>query len=231
MTNIFDFAKRVVYKLMIGPILYGKKGGYNAHQYWQDRFTRYGESIKGPGNEALTERENNQMYETAEKVFLETCRNEQINFPGSKVCEIGLGTGFYTRILSEQNVTQYKGFDIADVLISRLSAKYPSFQFQQKDISSEPLGDTFDVVIIIDVVQHIVETEKFSFSISNMVDNLRPNGKLILGPLERRSEKKLFYVHSWTIDDVKKATSAASVTISEPVSFRGGLLYVLKKSA
>jgi 2-polyprenyl-3-methyl-5-hydroxy-6-metoxy-1,4-benzoquinol methylase len=230
MTKVLGFAKRALYKLIIGPLLYSKKDGYNAEKYWQDRFTKYGNSIKGPGNEALSESENFEMYEGAKSVFLNTCNKQQLDFARSKVCEIGLGTGFYTQILSEQNVTQYKGFDIADVLITRLSAQYPSFKFQQKDVSSEAIEDIFDIVIIIDVVQHIVNPEKFSFAIENMASSLNPGGTLIIGPLEQKTSKKLFYVHSWTIEDVKKSIKDNNISISEPISFRNGLLYVLKKN-
>ena len=231
MKHLIDLTKRAFFKLITGPLKYGKKNDYNARQYWHDRFAKYGDSIKGPGNEALSEHQNIEMYTAAREIFLSVCKHENVNFQTAKVCEIGLGTGFYTQILFEQNVQNYRGFDIADNIIPRLTAKFPTFTFQQKDISSEPLGSSFDLIIIIDVVQHIVNRDKFMYAINNLVQNLSDTGTLLIGPLMKKTTKERFYVHSWTIADLKKAIHAADMRISDPVTFRNGHLYVIQKQA
>ena len=99
--------KKVFYKLLIDPLKYGKKNDYDATKYWHDRFSKYGDSIKGPGNESISEEENWKMYEDAKSVFLTTCQKENILFKSSSFCEIGLGIGFYTQILKDQKSTVY----------------------------------------------------------------------------------------------------------------------------
>jgi 2-polyprenyl-3-methyl-5-hydroxy-6-metoxy-1,4-benzoquinol methylase len=168
------------------------------------------------------------MYLEAKTTFIKACEKEGIDFTNSKICEIGLGTGFYTQILSDLNVKSYNGFDIADVLIPQLKNKFSSFNFEKKDISTHLLGSIFDVTIIIDVVQHIVNHDKFRFAIKNITEHLSPGGTLVIGPLGNKNFKKLFYVYSWTISDVKNIIGNG-FKISEPVPFRNAHLFIIKK--
>jgi 2-polyprenyl-3-methyl-5-hydroxy-6-metoxy-1,4-benzoquinol methylase len=227
--NVSNFLSRVFFKLLIGPLKYGKKGDYDARQYWKDRFAKYGESILGPGNEALTADENIRMYETAKSTFIETCTKEKIDFRKASICEIGLGAGFYTEILANQKVQHYCGFDIADVIIPKLAEKFPDFKFEQKDISSEALPHQYDLIILIDVIQHIVNKDKFQYALKNIAEHLTENGLLLIGPLARKKGKVRFYVHSWTINEVAGFFPENAFTISAPIEFRNGHLYAIRK--
>ncbi|HON11442.1 MAG: class I SAM-dependent methyltransferase [Fibrobacter sp.] len=223
------FLYRAIQKRIFYPFIYGKRDDYNAKKYWHDRFLKYGDSILGPGNDAMTESRNLEMYSKAKTVFLETCRKENINFQKSRFCEIGLGTGFYTEILKEQNVQNYKGYDISDVVIPRMSKIFPDFSFHLKDISSEPLEDIFDVILLIDVIQHIVNDQKCRFAMENIRDSLAPGGVFLVGPLAPRNVKRLFYVRAWTIEDLKKIFTEDKFRVSEPIKFRNGTLYSIRK--
>jgi 2-polyprenyl-3-methyl-5-hydroxy-6-metoxy-1,4-benzoquinol methylase len=222
---------RIINKLLIGPLKYGKKNDYDANRYWHDRFEKYGDSIKGPGNESLSEEENWKMYEEAKRVFLKTCQDEAIQFSSSRICEIGLGVGFYTQILKDKGVKNYKGYDISDVLIPRMKKKFPEFHFEQKDISSELLKETYDVILLIDVIQHIVNDDKFEFTLKNIASSLSDKGIFIIGPLEKKNTKQLYYVRSWTIKDVGRFFSQELFSISASITFRGSDLYVIRKNA
>lgn len=221
--------KKAFYKLLIGPLKYGKKDDYNATKYWHDRYLKYGDSIKGPGNESLSESENWEMYEKAKAVFLDTCRKENVDFKSVKLCEIGLGIGFYTKILQENLLKNYKGYDISDVVIPRMREKFPEYEFNQKDISTEPLDEKFDVILLIDVIQHIVNKEKFTYTLNNIASHLDEKGLFILGPLEKKSAKLLYYVRGWTIESVQEILPREKFLFSEPISFRGSDLYTIRK--
>ena len=226
---MINLLRRAIRKFVLYPFIYGKKDDYNAAQYWHDRFLKYGDSILGPGNDALSESKNLEMYNNARMVFLETCQREKIDFQKNRFCEIGLGTGFYTQILHEQNVKEYKGYDISDVVVPRMKTKYPEYSFYQKDISSEPLENTFDVILLIDVIQHIVNDQKCRFALENIKNRLSPGGIFLIGPLALENSKKLFYVRSWTIKDVKNIFSEDKFSISAPITFRNGLLHTVRK--
>ena len=123
-----DFIKRALYKTIIGPLKYGEGNDYDAHKYWHDRFSKYGLSIKGAGDEGLSVQENEKMYAEAGKVFTDLCRKEGVDFQNVSVLEIGSGTGFYTQIFHDLGVKNYVGIDITDVLFPELRKKFPLFR-------------------------------------------------------------------------------------------------------
>jgi 2-polyprenyl-3-methyl-5-hydroxy-6-metoxy-1,4-benzoquinol methylase len=220
---------RAFRKLITEPLKYSKHNDYDAKKYWHDRFNKYGDSIQGPGNEALSEKENWKMYDEAKEVFLNICRKENINFETSSFCEIGLGNGFYTQILLDSGVKKYQGFDISDVLIPRMKERFPSFSFKENDIGSEELTGTYDVIMLIDVIQHIVNEDKCNFALSNIAQHLNVGGTFFIGPLTKVSKKTLYYLHGWSIEKVKTIFKEPYFLISEPIVFRNGYLFVLKK--
>lgn len=133
------FFRRAFYKTLIAPVKYRVKGGYDAARYWSDRFSKYGTSMKGVGDEGLSEQDNRTMYESAGAVFLDLCRQEGIDLSTARVLEIGCGNGFYTRLLKQQGVNRYVGVDITDALFPLLVERFPSFQFIRRDITADPL--------------------------------------------------------------------------------------------
>ena len=90
-------ARRTIEKVVVGPLRYRKGRGYDAEAYWGDRFSRYGRSLRGPGDEGLSETDNDRDYAVADETFRGFCAKNQLDFATVKTLEIGPGTGFYTR--------------------------------------------------------------------------------------------------------------------------------------
>lgn len=111
-----DFIRRALFKTILGSRKYGKGNDYDAARYWHDRFSKYGQSLKGAGDEGLSEEENLKIYAEAAKVFIDLCRREGVDFQRVNILEIGCGTGFYTQLLHNLGVKSYVGVDITDVL-------------------------------------------------------------------------------------------------------------------
>lgn len=218
---------RALNKYIFGTIHYKKGKGYNAALYWQDRFSKYRDSIKGPGDEGLTEKENMEMYNQARKTFLEFCKTEKVSFTQSKILEIGPGTGFYTKILKNSGVKIYTGLDITDVAFGKLKKEYPTFKFIKRDITKSSPPERYDLVIMVDVIEHIVEEEKLKKAMDHIKKSLKPKGVFILAPLMQKSKRHLFYVRHWTFEDISKAFPGYK--ISKPVNFRNGQIVAIRK--
>ena len=218
---------RAFNKYIFGTIHYKKGNGYDAALYWKDRFNKYRDSIKGPGDEGLTEKENMEMYNQARKTFLKFCKAEKVSFTKSKVLEVGPGTGFYTEILKSSGVKNYTGLDITDVAISKLKKENPSFKFIKRDITKSPPPEKYDLVVMIDVIEHIVEEEKLKKAIGNIKKSLKPKGIFILAPVMQRSKKHLFYVHHWTLKDIEALFK--NYRSSKPVPFRNGHIISIRR--
>ena len=146
----------------------------------------------------------------------------------ARVLEIGVGTGFYTHLLQALGTQSYTGVDITDVLFSNHAKDFPSYHFQKADITKDTLSGIFNIIVMIDVMQHIVEREKLAFAMANLKQSLAPGGIFIVGPLARVTRKHLFYVHYWSKEIIEEAFPGFE--INEGIPFRDGVIVVIKKT-
>jgi SAM-dependent methyltransferase len=222
------FIHRAIFKTLIAPLKYRTKGGYDAARYWSDRFARYGPAMKGVGDEGLSERDNREIYESAGVTFLDLCRQEGIDFSTARVLEIGCGNGFYTQLLKEQGVRHYLGVDITDALFPLLMERFPGFRFIRRDVTAELLDGEFDLVLMIDVIEHIVSEEKLDFAMRNVQRCLAGNSRFLVAPVVDQGGRSLFYVRFWTIEDIKRRLSECQ--LDKPHPFRGSHLLIARKA-
>lgn len=221
------FIRRALYKTLIAPLKYRTKGGYDAAQYWRDRLTSYGTSLKGVGDEGLSEQENREMYENAAGAFLSLCRQEGIDFATARVLEIGCGNGFYTRLLQEQGVNRYLGVDITDALFPALTGRFPGFRFIRRDITTDLIDGEFDLILMIDVIEHIVGEAKLDFAMSNVQRCLAENGCFLVAPVAAQGRRSLFYVRFWSVEDIRRRLPGC--LSGAPIPFRYSHLLVARK--
>lgn len=221
------FVLRACYKLLIAPLKYRSGRGYDAQRYWQDRFERYGFSLQGVGDEGLSEAENEKMYEEAGRVFLDLCRSQGIDFPAARVLEIGCGSGFYTRLLAGQGVSRYVGVDITDVFFPELRRRHPDAEFLRMDVTTDSISGEFDLIVMIDVIEHITETDKLHAAFEQVRGALAPGGIFVLAPVSERGRRSLFYVRFWGEDDVR--LYFADYQIEASVPFRYSRMLAFKK--
>jgi 2-polyprenyl-3-methyl-5-hydroxy-6-metoxy-1,4-benzoquinol methylase len=225
--NPVDFFRRVLYKLTVGRIKYGRGDDYDAGRYWADRFSKYGRSLRGAGDESLSEDDNIRLYAESSEVFLNLCLREGISFKDLRVLEIGCGTGFYTKILYRQGVMNYTGVDITDVLFPMLREMFPRYNFIKRDITVDKIDGEFDLVVMIDVIQHIVNNSKFAFALRNIDNSLVSNGILVLSPITDKNRKRFFYLRTWSLGDIKKVLPYYNY--DEIVEFKYSNIALLRK--
>jgi len=216
------------------------------YRYWHDRFSKYGLLLKGVGDEGISEKENNVMYTEAGKVFTDLCRCEDIDFKSVKVLEIGCGTGFYTQLLKDLGVENYVGIDITDVLFTELRKKFPRFKFIQnvlftelrkkfprfkfiqKDVNRDEIEEKFDLILMIDVIEHIVNEDKLTFALNNAAKRLSDKGLFFLSPIMGKSKRRLFYVKWWSQDAVKQRLNG--YIFRDLIRFRDSNLLIVEKN-
>jgi 2-polyprenyl-3-methyl-5-hydroxy-6-metoxy-1,4-benzoquinol methylase len=197
--RIVDFLDEII----IEPVRYGKGKHYNAKKYWHNRFVKFGSTLKASGDRRMSEGENRIFYEKSAEVFNKICKKEGIDFNRAKVMDIGCGSGFYTKLLYDSGVKKYLGLDITDVLFPEFEKQFPQFKFIKKDITKDRIEEKFDLIIMIDVIEHIVDEDKLLFSIENVKNCLSKDGIFILAPLLEKGSQRLFYVRYWSFDEIK----------------------------
>jgi len=227
--NPVTFIRNAFYKTLIGPLKYSRGGDYDARRYWRDRFARHGTSLRGPGDEGLSEQDNKKDYEAAGRLFTELCLKEGVDFPNAAVLEIGVGTGFYTGLLRRAGVKKYLGMDITDVLFGRLREEYPQFEFVRGDITSDIIEGKFDLIVMMDVVEHIVSESKLTSAMKNVRRCMSERGVFVLSGIQEKARKHLFYNRSWSPRDIIDRFPGCRV--KGPIPFRGNNVLIVRVAA
>jgi SAM-dependent methyltransferase len=223
----FGFIKRVFFKKIIGPLKYGKGDDYDAASYWDTRLGKYGDNLKGAGDEGKSHADNVREYEQDEKIFSELVKKLELDFANISVMDIGCGTGFYTDILKRLGVKKYTGLDITDTLFAKHKENFADYEFVKKDITTEKVEGKYDLIIMIEVLEHIVNDNKLSFAMENVKNCLTDDGVFIISSIWDKGKKHMFYVRRWTLDEIKQRFEG--YTFSEPLPFRSANIITIRK--
>lgn len=154
----------------------------DVRDYWEKRLDR-NPGYLGVGYTRLGVRYNEWLYRFRSEVFQRCLRDWKLVRAGTRVLDVGSGTGHYVREWLRAGVTDVTGSDLTDVAVSRLSSEFPQVRFRRMDIGGAALppdlGD-FDVVTAMDVLFHIVDDAAYDRALRNVASLLRPGGHFVL---------------------------------------------------
>ena len=203
---------------------------YDAKKFFKERHKRYGCDLRSVGNCTLSSEENERVYREAREVFLGLCEKEGVDFERARVIDIGCGTGFYTQTLQDAGVGDYLGVDIIEDRFEELREMFGDRAFRQMDVTEETLEGTYDLIVMVDVTQHIVDDEKFSAAMQNIREHLADEG--------------VFIVTSWCAEERRKRTyyevarpmsyytkEFGGYHFSEIIPFRDKFIFSIRKHA
>jgi SAM-dependent methyltransferase len=181
----------------LGQLLrYRLPGGYRSRAYWTSRLGRYGFDLRGVGCDSLSDAENRRMYAQAREQFLTLVGAQGVDLTAARVLDVGCGTGFYADLCAQAGCSRYVGLDITDTLLPELRRRLPAFTFRQLDITepaqaAQDWGGPFDLVLMIDVTQHITQDDRFTRAMQTIRASLAAGAVFIvtswLDALARRS--------------------------------------------
>jgi len=229
-TDPVGSARRAWDKLFVGRLRYADGKDYDASRYWRDRFSKHGTSLRGAGDEGLDKEENERAYNAAAETFKQLIAASGIEFGTGRTLEIGCGPGFYTRLLVSQGAQNLVAYDITDVLFDELRAELPGVEFRKADITQTRVDGTFDRALMIDVLEHVVNDQKFTDALRNVADAVAPDGRFVVGPFvdEATAKRHLYYVRFWSLDEMRAALPEWEIEAS--TAFRDGDLVVLRRA-
>jgi len=221
-------AKREFHRFLI-KYKYQKIYTENLEEYWSDRLARYKNdfNLRGVGDEGTSHEENERLYLQAKDTFMSLYRNESIDFTKIRIVDIGCGSGFYAKVCFENGAKHYLGIDVTDTLLDELREKLPGFEFRKLDITKEQLEGLFDLIIMIDVTQHITDEEKFSFAMQNIKSHLADRGVFVVtSSLSERAQLN-YYVVSRPLEAYRK--EFPDFVFSTPLPYRDKFIFTIKR--
>ena len=214
-------------KNIVNQFKYSTGIDYNAEKYWKNRHKKYGLDMRGVGNNGLTLEKNIEQYEEAKNIFIGLCKSQHIKFKDTKVLDIGCGIGYYSNIFLENGTTDYTGIDITEVMFKELKNKYSHYLFKKLDITKDLCNGKYDLILMIDVTQHIIAIDKFSFAMQNIRTCLSDSGIFIVTSWLDPNIRKEFYEVSRPIEIYKAAFPGYK--FSDPIPFRDKYIFTIKK--
>jgi SAM-dependent methyltransferase len=105
--------------------------------------------------------------------------------PGTTVLEIGCGVGRWSRRLARRGAI-VTGIDLSQKMIARARERAAidrvadRCRFVVADVCALPVGGTFDLVLGVTVLQHILDPTRFQGAVTDLAEHLRPGGRMIL---------------------------------------------------
>ena len=220
---------RAIRKLLIEPFRYRRGADYAAEHYWRDRLGKSAGSLRGPGHEGLSQEENAALYAQAAAVFRRACHEHGIALGSVSVLDVGCGTGEFTRLCHEEGVERYVGIDLTDVRFPTLISTYPTYSFRQMDITTQAPSERFDLVLALDVLEHVVDHERLSAALANLGSAVAEGGTLFIAlPLAQGSPRPFFYLRLWSFEEI--TSGLKGYQLGTPVPWRDGWLVVARRS-
>jgi len=157
---------------------------YLPSHYWEDRARRF--AAEGSGLAAVCSygmpEFYNRMIHWSQYLALRPWLDTR---PGTRVLDVGCGVGRWSTLLARRgaNVT---GADLSPTMIAEATRRAElqnvttRTRFIVQDLARLDAGGTFDLILGVTVLQHILEPESLRSAVQRMADHLAPGGRMVL---------------------------------------------------
>ena len=104
---------------------------------------------------------------------------------GARVLDVGCGVGRWSRLLAARGA-EVVGIDLSPTMIAQASHRAATegvadrCRFVVTDLARLDLGERFDLVLGVTVLQHILDPRAFRDALSAMAEHLAPGGRMVL---------------------------------------------------
>jgi ubiquinone/menaquinone biosynthesis C-methylase UbiE len=157
---------------------------YSPPAYWEDRARRF--AGERDGLAAVCAYGMPEFYNRAidweQRLALDPWIQVE---PGSRVLDVGCGVGRWSRMLAARGA-RVMGVDLSPTMIDQARSRAAEdgvadrCRFAVADLSRLDLGERFDLVMGVTVLQHILDAKAFRAALAAMAGHLAPGGRMIL---------------------------------------------------
>lgn len=183
---------------------------YDPVAYWNERALRNGALYVAKGNA--------QEHYSREYKEFEPCLQALVP-SGGRLLDFGCGSGRFTALLS-RIAKEYVGADIAPEGIELAEECYPTAEYWELTNGSIPdLDATFDSIVAVFVLQHMVEWGDYVTWCSEFNRVLKPGGSLIVidrDPWTDGVPVQLAHMHPRGTEAIEMATGCSLVSSKRP---------------
>jgi SAM-dependent methyltransferase len=160
----------------------------------------------------------------------------------TRVLDVGCGIGRWSRLLAARGA-QVVGVDLSPTMIAQASHRAAAegvadrCRFVVADLAQLNLGERFDLVLGVTVLQHILDPRAFRAALSAMTQHLAPGGRMVLleaaptAAISRCDSTVFMARHRDTYLDVIRSCGLKVCTLTgvDPAPFRRQILPYLRE--
>jgi 2-polyprenyl-3-methyl-5-hydroxy-6-metoxy-1,4-benzoquinol methylase len=157
---------------------------YRPAEYWEARAQRF--AVAGDGLAAVCSYGMPGFYNR----LIHICQRRALApwlrvVPGMRVLDVGCGIGRWSRLLAARgaNVT---GVDLSPTMIAEAERRAQASglagrcRFLVQDSAALEIGGTFDLIVCVTVLQHMLDVGQMRSALNRMALHLAPQGRLVL---------------------------------------------------
>jgi 2-polyprenyl-3-methyl-5-hydroxy-6-metoxy-1,4-benzoquinol methylase len=157
---------------------------YRPAHYWEDRARRF--AAQGSGLAAVCSYGMpdfyNRMIHYCQQLALEPWFDVS---EGARVLDVGCGVGRWSSLLAARGAL-VTGIDLSPTMIDLANRRADAngvatrCRFLVQDLAQLDAGGTFDLVLGVTVLQHILDAEALRAAVQRMSSHLAPGGRMVL---------------------------------------------------
>jgi SAM-dependent methyltransferase len=157
---------------------------YRPGAYWEDRARRF--AGDGDGLAAVCAYGMPEFYNRAIHLEQRLALEPWLNVgAGTRVLDVGCGVGRWSRLLAARGA-DVLGVDLSPTMIAQARRRADAdgvagrCRFQVQDLSSLDVGERFDLILGVTVLQHILDPRALRAALAAMTARLAAGGRMIL---------------------------------------------------
>jgi SAM-dependent methyltransferase len=157
---------------------------YRPHVYWEDRARRF--AAEGDGLAAVCAYGMPAFYNRAIHLTQRLALARWLRVaPGTRVLDVGCGVGRWSRLLAARGA-QVTGVDLSPTMIAQARRRAaaaglsPRCRFLVQDSSALDVGEEFDLVLGVTVLQHILDPDALRAAVRRMARHVVHGGRMVL---------------------------------------------------
>ena len=157
---------------------------YWPDRYWEERARRF--AVHGSGLAAVCSYGMPEFYNR----MIHYCQHLALRpwldiEPGTRVLDVGCGVGRWSSLLAARG-GQVTGMDLSPTMVAEAQRRARAMgvaercRFLVQDLARLDVGETFDLVLGVTVLQHILDPQALHAAVRRMSDHLAPGGRMVL---------------------------------------------------
>jgi 2-polyprenyl-3-methyl-5-hydroxy-6-metoxy-1,4-benzoquinol methylase len=146
-------------------------------RYWDERHAKSADSLEGVGLYGLGQSGNERDYEAKWTALAPVLQRSLL--PGTSLLDAGCGVGYFTAHARDLGFV-VEGVDFSPSAVEQARATSPDIAWHVSDLETFAPARTYDGVMTIDVLFHIVDDGTWARTVQNLGRLIRPEGPLII---------------------------------------------------